>query len=356
MNEVEEMMRNMNLPGKIIRSVIGDQGYDNLHDLLALPLAEWEEVAAEAGMKRNHRKKFINALTDSKIQRSGGGIHHQHSVDETAPPQTQSTKATRAFCSLRFDGVVPEAAASLKDAMAAEFGVELIIINMAGGGDIDKAVQEGILRCDTFIVFGSAKYGEETGNAACTYYEIKFAQNQQKHIILLRMIPFHEAFEFSQAKFIFGLNKLELPYMLGEPMPVDLPRQVFKAMGLDDGAQMPQGTIAETVPRSKPVVEVESPGASRGIRCLAELSVATEATTSDLLQLSETELNELLQEIKVGVLGRKSIEAEVAIAKVPMYIPCGIGETMCMTFRQTSTCDIKTNIHLRFSIYGLDFA
>ena len=31
-----------------------------------------------------------------------------------------------------------------------------------------------------------------TGNAACTYYESKFAQNRKKRIILIRMIPFGE--------------------------------------------------------------------------------------------------------------------------------------------------------------------
>ena len=73
-----------------------------------------------------------------------------------------------------------------------------------GGGDIDRAVQEGILDADAFIVFGSAKYGERTDNAACTYYESKFAQSQQKKIVLIRMIPFGQEFEFPQGKFMFG--------------------------------------------------------------------------------------------------------------------------------------------------------
>ena len=119
---------------------------------------------------------------------------------------------------MRFDGVVPLAAEELQIALAAE-DVSLEIINMKGGGDIDQAVQEGILHADTFIVFGSVKYAERTDSAACTYYESKFAQTQKKRIILIRMIPFGAEFEFPQAKFMFGRNMFELPWILGTPMP-----------------------------------------------------------------------------------------------------------------------------------------
>ena len=145
-----------------------------------------------------------------------------------APPRPTGSlpSSHRAFGSMRFDGVVPAHAEQLRAAMRSE-GADLEIINMTGGGDIDLAVQEGILAADFFIVFGSAKYGEDTGNAACTYYESKFAQSQRKKIILIRMIPFEEEFTFTQAKFMFGLNMLELPWMLGTPMPADLPRQIL---------------------------------------------------------------------------------------------------------------------------------
>ena len=44
----------------------------------------------------------------------------------------------------------------------------------------------GIEHCDTFIIFGSRAYGEDTGNSACTYYESKFALDRKKRIILIR--------------------------------------------------------------------------------------------------------------------------------------------------------------------------
>ena len=45
---------------------------------------------------------------------------------------------------------------------------------------------DGIEHCETFIVFGSQSYGEDTGNSACTYYESKFALDRKKRIILIR--------------------------------------------------------------------------------------------------------------------------------------------------------------------------
>jgi hypothetical protein len=107
----------------------------------------------------------------------------------------RATGGTRglAFCSLRFGpehGVVPMAE-QLRSSLAPH-GATLNMVDMVGGGDIDLAVQTGIEQCDTFIVFGSAKYGEDTGNQACTYYESKFAWDRKKHIVLIRMIPFDQ--------------------------------------------------------------------------------------------------------------------------------------------------------------------
>ena len=44
------------------------------------------------------------------------------------------------------------------------------------------------------------------------------------------MIPFGEDFEFSRAKWVFGQNRLELPWMLGTDMPSTLPQRIADAM------------------------------------------------------------------------------------------------------------------------------
>ena len=105
-------------------------------------------------------------------------------------------------------------------------------VTLACTGDIDTEVFEWIEHCNFFIIFGSAEYGEDTGNSACTYNEAKFAQGKGKTVILIRMIPFDEQFKHLQARVMFGLNKLEVPWMLGTPMPPSLPDMIMEAMGL----------------------------------------------------------------------------------------------------------------------------
>jgi hypothetical protein len=181
------------------------------------------------------------------------------------------------FGSMRFDGVVPGHAQELKQGMNA-LGADINIINMTGGGDIDLAVQKGILEADAFIVFGSKKYGEDTGNAACTYYESKFAQSQKKKIILIRMIPFGEEFEFPQAKFMFGLNMLELPWMLGTPMPPDLPRQVVEAMaGALSPASAAAAAPAPAPPPEDPLLAALAASRDRDQSAAAQAEAAREA-------------------------------------------------------------------------------
>ena len=154
-----------------------------------------------------------------------------HSAGRAASPTPPELKVDRVFGSLRFGaehGAVPMAEA-LRDALAPH-GVSLQIINMAGGGDIDTAVFDGIESCDTFLVFGTAAYGEDTGNQACTYYEYKHAFSCKKRIVLLRMIPFEQEFQELQARVIFGANKLVLPWMVGAPMPPSLVDEILKAV------------------------------------------------------------------------------------------------------------------------------
>ena len=87
-------------------------------------------------------------------------------------PDDKQPDGDGGFFSLRFGaehGVV-SMAEELQGAMVRK-GAKAQIVNMAAGGDIDTTVFEGIERASTFVVFGSAGYGEDTRNQACTYYE-----------------------------------------------------------------------------------------------------------------------------------------------------------------------------------------
>ena len=137
------------------------------------------------------------------------------------------------FGSMRFDGVIPSMANTLKDALEA-VGLTLKIIDMEAGGDIDKEVFRWIEACDTFLVFGSTNYGEDTGNQACTYYEYKHAFAMKKKIILIRMIPWDEQFQEQQARVIFNDNRLALEWQVGADLPSDLPDKIKQAVERHD--------------------------------------------------------------------------------------------------------------------------
>ena len=96
--------------------------------------------------------------------------------------------------------------------------------------DITDEVFEWIEYADTFLVFGTRDYGEDTGNPASSCAESKYAQNQKKRIILIRMIPWEEDFQHLQARVLFGQNKLTLEWQLGTPMPPFLCQQIIDAL------------------------------------------------------------------------------------------------------------------------------
>eukprot|EP01043_Picozoa_sp_COSAG02_P011565 COSAG02_NODE_428_length_22489_cov_4.690219_1_plen_849_part_00 len=148
-----------------------------------------------------------------------------------APSQIRAPEDT-GFASLRFgpEHGVLEMATELQAAMD-EDGVDMRIIDMAAGGDIDREVFSAIEYASTFIVFGSMKYGEDTGNQACTYYEHKHAKSEKKKIILIRMIPWDQKHEELQGRVIFGANKLALYWEVGTPMPSDLSVKIMESMG-----------------------------------------------------------------------------------------------------------------------------
>ena len=61
------------------------------------------------------------------------------------------------FGSMRFPP--PREALQLQEALR-QHKVELTIIDMTAGGDIDTSVFEGIEEADSFLVFGTSHYGE----------------------------------------------------------------------------------------------------------------------------------------------------------------------------------------------------
>jgi hypothetical protein len=248
----------------------GDYGVETVEDLLNLEPEDIDRLVAL--LKRSPGKNFRAALAALAIETAtpgdavGAGPKpiseavppgkpiDLHTVGTLSPTLEPEPGDEVPFFSLRFGvkhGVVPMAK-QLQCALA-QRGTRAKIIDMMAGGDIDATVFSSIEECGTFVVFGSAEYGEDTGNQACTYYEYKHAFALKKNIILIRMIPFDQEFENLQARVIFNANKLVIPWMLGTPMPPSLPDQILQAMGLVSPAP------------TRPEVEPEDEAASLGM-------------------------------------------------------------------------------------------
>ena len=97
------------------------------------------------------------------------------------------------------------------------------------------------------------------------------------------MIPFGAEFEFIQARIIFGANKLEVPWMVGEPMPPDLPDKIIEA--IQPAATIGQAAAAPTTslglpPNHAAPMSAASPTPSAGA---AAAKVNTQETVGALL-------------------------------------------------------------------------
>ena len=106
---------------------------------------------------------------------------------------------------------------SLKD-----HGILLKIVDIQVGQDIDQEVFAWLNHCKCMLAFGTDRYGQDTGNPACTYREMKYAQCTSKKVILLKMT---NHFKFDLAKQVFcSKEHTVLEWMQGTPMPtVDAP-------------------------------------------------------------------------------------------------------------------------------------
>ena len=57
--------------------------------------------------------------------------------------------------------------------------------------DRRKEIFNSIKKCDVFVVFGNAQYGEDTGNPMCSYYECKAAKKEKCTFAVINMGDAH---------------------------------------------------------------------------------------------------------------------------------------------------------------------
>eukprot|EP01047_Picozoa_sp_COSAG01_P074934 COSAG01_NODE_12680_length_1700_cov_11.066209_1_plen_377_part_10 len=279
------------------------QHIDKLCDLLKMAPAKkfraaLEALAIDAALPGDAAGAGPKSIPEAIPPEKPVDLHTVGALSSTLEPEPMDEKP---FFSLRFGaqhGVVPMAK-QLQGALARR-GTQARIIDMMAGGDIDATVFRTIEECGTFVVFGSAQYGEDTGNQACTYYEYKHAFALKKRIVLIRMIPFDQEFENLQARVIFNANKLVIPWMLGTPMPANLPDQILQAMG-----------VASPAP-ARPDIEPEDEAAAPGM----EVALAAERAQ---LQAQQAQLQAQQAQAAAAQSEQKAaLEAQAAQMKAQM--------------------------------------
>ena len=212
------------------------------------------------------------------------------------------------FGSMRFP--VPPEARMLFAALQAA-GLYLKIVDMRAGQDIDKEVYGWIEHCCAFLAFGTKNYGEDTGNSACTYKEVKYAQAKKKNIILLRMIPWEQEFEELQARVLFNQNMLTLEWQQGQAMPPSLVGEILKAMGLPTtGAPGSPAAVAHETAVARSAVE-----AANVSRAQAEAARAQAQAQLAQAQASAAAASARAEAARVQAeAARAQAEAEEAVA------------------------------------------
>ena len=241
---------------------------------------------------------------------------------ELSPIQPSKTSDFSAalciFGSMRFP-VPPEARLLFAALWAA--GVYLKIVDMKAGQDIDKEVFEWIEHCHAFLAFGTKNYGEDTGNSACTYKEVKFAQAKRKHIILLRMIPWEHEFEELQARVLFNQNMLTLEWQQGQPMPPSLVGELLKAMDLpttgvagSPAALAHQTTVAEAAKAQAQAQIAQAHASAAAAKAEAEaMQAQVEAEQAMAIAAAEEEAARRMQEEARAVqIAERERQAEAA--------------------------------------------
>jgi hypothetical protein len=138
-----------------------ENGYESVADIEQAAMDDLEKI----GLKAPQLSK-LKAWKDSKTtegpmaNKIEEGIPQfvSHSVAVVGSPSSADAAAVRArsaFASCRFNGEIERHVQELQAALKAKYHITLRLINMQGGGDIDKEVFSAIESSDTFIVFGS---------------------------------------------------------------------------------------------------------------------------------------------------------------------------------------------------------
>ncbi len=160
-----------------------------------------------------------------------------HTFDATVDCKKRSTADPDVslwdiFISARFLGDSTEKRARELCRELLKLDLKVFMVDAKAGDDFGEKVMAGLNQMKTLLAFCSNNYGANTGNAYSTYREIKFANENKKHILPIKICkeewppaPNDEKGRM-QNKFIFGPGMLYLDWSCKEWDAAECAREV----------------------------------------------------------------------------------------------------------------------------------
>jgi hypothetical protein len=114
-------------------------------------------------------------------------------------------------------------------------GVEVIVIRELAGGNLLKAVSQGMTKADMFVIMGTNTYGTTTSGLIDTNKEMQHIITSKKPYLLLNMNPESSLLEFKEPDANLVLNLKKEPWTwerweVGQPMDDALPDKIAEIL------------------------------------------------------------------------------------------------------------------------------
>jgi hypothetical protein len=217
------------LPGKLLEKL--GEGRRKVHGV-ARPSNTYVQTKPKAQPKP--KAWFMNsfqAFQSPAVDKAVPLLDHDSLHEMTMLAETQTKpKAWKVFISWRMSESLAEVNI-LKKALEAR-GVEVILLQMLAGGDLLRAVSQGMADADMFVIMGTKTYGKRTAGLIGTNNEMQHIITSKKPYLLLNMNPESSCLEFEVLDTNHVLNLKKEPrtwerWEVGQPMDDALPDKVL---------------------------------------------------------------------------------------------------------------------------------
>jgi hypothetical protein len=112
-------------------------------------------------------------------------------------------------------------------------GIKVIVVSELPGGDLLRAVKEGMAEADLFIIMGTETYGTRTSGKIDTWVEMHDIKESGKPSFLINMNPEKslKRFEVKKTNELFDLDTVAWHrWVVGDSMDGKLPQQILRKL------------------------------------------------------------------------------------------------------------------------------